>query len=65
MRSLTLITLLPPTNHTKISEYFLKVSHDEFSSTKEDIYKHVRCTACIAMLSDGEIIVLILEIQEA
>jgi len=42
----------------ELVEYFKKASHDEFSSTTEsDIYKHVGCTACVAIVSDGEIIV--------
>ena len=39
-------------------EYFKKASHDEFSPTTElDVYKHVGCTACVALLADGQIIV--------
>ena len=41
-----------------LAELFKKASHDEFSPTTEaDVYKHVGCTACVALVADGQIIV--------
>ena len=41
----------------ELAEYFKKSSHDEYNPTIEsDVYKHVGCTACITMVTDGEII---------
>ena len=42
----------------ELAQYYKKASHDEFNPTTEsDVYKHVGCTACVALVAEGEVIV--------
>lgn len=42
----------------ELATIYKKSAHDEFNPTTEsDVYKHVGCTACVALVADGEVIV--------